>query len=199
MPRLGSSEVDRAGVALIANWLAQLPASDDTEAAGEETAVRIRDAESVKLKNLLAATSAEAQAQVVDELLTSTTGAMRLLRAVDSKTLSRPATVVVIRRANRHSDVRIRDLFERFLTPAQRIKRLGTTVRPEQILSLSGDAARGRKVFFETSGVSCKNCHRIGKGGRQVGPELTVIGRSKRKLNCWRASWSPRSGSIRNS
>ena len=181
MPRLGSSEVDRSGVALIANWLAQLPAGDDTEAAGGETAVRIRHAESVKLKNLLAATSAEAQAQVVDELLTSTTGALRLLRAVDSKTLSRPATVVVISRATRHSDVRIRDLFERFLTPAQRIKRLGTTVRPEQILSLSGDAARGRKVFFEASGVSCKNCHRIGKEGRQVGPELTVIGKKQTK------------------
>jgi putative heme-binding domain-containing protein len=70
----------------------------------------------------------------------------------------------------------VRDLFERFLPPEARIKRLGSVVQPDQILSLQGDATRGRKIFFDTNGVSCKNCHRIGKDGKEVGPELTKIG-----------------------
>src|SRR5206468_2279785 len=53
----------------------------------------------------------------------------------------------------------------------------GSVVQPRQILSLSGDPARGRHVFFETTGVSCKNCHRIQKEGTEVGPDLTAIGK----------------------
>ena len=53
----------------------------------------------------------------------------------------------------------------------------GSVVRPEQVLSLAGDAARGRRVFFEAAGVQCKNCHRVGKEGQEVGPELTAIGK----------------------
>ena len=71
----------------------------------------------------------------------------------------------------------IRDLFERFLPAEQRIKRLGSAVQPEQILSLSGDPMQGKRVFFETAGVSCKNCHRVHKDGKEVGPDLTTIGK----------------------
>ena len=79
-----------------------------------------------------------------------------------------------------HNDVRIRDLFERFLPPDKRIKRLGTVVQPKQILSLTGDSERGKQMFFTTDGVACRNCHRIGQQGKQLGPDLTEIGR---KLN----------------
>ena len=59
----------------------------------------------------------------------------------------------------------------------ERVQRLGSVVRPEQILALTGDAGRGRAAFFETAGVACKNCHRIGQDGKEVGPELTAIGK----------------------
>ena len=39
---------------------------------------------------------------------------------------------------------------------------------------------RGRKVFFETDGVQCRNCHTIQKVGKNVGPDLSGIGK---KLN----------------
>ena len=84
---------------------------------------------------------------------------------------------LTIDKAARHSDVSVRDLFERFLSPENRVKRLGSVVQPEQILSLAGDPQRGRQIYFETSGVSCKNCHRIDKDGKEVGPELTTIGK----------------------
>ncbi len=50
-------------------------------------------------------------------------------------------------------------------------------MQPQQILALPGDPAGGQRVFFETSGVSCKNCHRIHKDGKEAGPELTTIGK----------------------
>ncbi len=71
----------------------------------------------------------------------------------------------------------IRDLFERFLPAERRIQRLGSVVRPEQVLSLPGDPARGKQIFFATAGVSCKNCHRIQQDGTELGPELTAIGK----------------------
>jgi uncharacterized repeat protein (TIGR03806 family) len=76
------------------------------------------------------------------------------------------------------SDVpEIRDLFERFLPEQQRVKRLGSVVRPEQILAIPGDIDRGRRLFFDGQGVQCRNCHRIGGKGIEVGPDLDAIGK----------------------
>ena len=102
---------------------------------------------------------------------------MLLSRSVDDRTLPTPTVALAIDKATQHNDVSIRDLFERFLPAEKRIKRLGSVVRPEQILSLSGDSERGRRVFFENAAVACKNCHRIQKEGKEVGPELTTIGK----------------------
>jgi len=42
---------------------------------------------------------------------------------------------------------------------------------------LDGDAQRGRTVFAQTSGVQCKNCHKIGELGTDLGPDLSQIGK----------------------
>ncbi len=42
-----------------------------------------------------------------------------------------------------------------------------------------GDAAAGRRIFFERSDVQCVRCHRIGEQGGQVGPPLTKIAEQK--------------------
>jgi quinoprotein glucose dehydrogenase len=45
------------------------------------------------------------------------------------------------------------------------------------VLSLyGGDAAAGRKIFFERADVSCMRCHKIRGEGGEVGPDLTGIG-----------------------
>jgi putative heme-binding domain-containing protein len=38
-----------------------------------------------------------------------------------------------------------------------------------------GDAQRGRKLFFGKK-VACATCHRVGREGGQVGPDLTKLG-----------------------
>ena len=43
-------------------------------------------------------------------------------------------------------------------------------------LTSSGDAARGRKLFFDTEKSQCLKCHRIGDRGERIGPELTGVG-----------------------
>ena len=42
-----------------------------------------------------------------------------------------------------------------------------------------GDAAEGRRIFFERSDVQCVRCHAIGNEGGQVGPPLTKIAEQK--------------------
>jgi quinoprotein glucose dehydrogenase len=45
------------------------------------------------------------------------------------------------------------------------------------VLSLyGGNAAAGRKIFFERADVSCMRCHKIKGEGGEVGPDLTGVG-----------------------
>ncbi len=177
MPHIGSTEVDRAGIELIYEWIRQLPQDAGGEAVAKESTTKLRIAEATELKRLQSTTAVTERTAALDRLLSSTTGALLLVRAVDHRELSKPVVALAIEKATQHKDISIRDLFERFLPLGQRIKRLGSVVQQEQILSLPGDPARGQRVFFETSGVSCKNCHRIRKDGKEVGPELTTIGK----------------------
>ena len=59
----------------------------------------------------------------------------------------------------------------------QRVKRLGNVIKPEQILKLKGNAARGKDLFFKTAGTQCINCHRIAGAGSTLGPDLSDIGK----------------------
>lgn len=177
MPHIGSTEVDRDGVALIDEWLRQLPQDSARETAGNEAATKARGDETANLERLRAVESSTDHVKLVDQLLSSTSSALMLLRAIDRGELPAPALSVAIEKATRHEDVSVRELFERFLPPEHRVKRLGSVVQPDQILSLPGDPARGKHVFFGMAGVSCKNCHRVQSDGKEVGPDLTTIGK----------------------
>src|SRR5262249_26047798 len=79
--------------------------------------------------------------------------------------------------AVRHGDAAIRDLFESFVPEEERVKRLGDLIRPAELLKLTGDVERGRQLFHKTAGVQCRNCHKIGTDGTEIGPELSQIGK----------------------
>jgi putative membrane-bound dehydrogenase-like protein len=40
----------------------------------------------------------------------------------------------------------------------------------------NGNAKRGRQIFFDAKGSACARCHRVGKEGGEVGPDLSGIG-----------------------
>ena len=111
----------------------------------------------------------------LDELLSNTSGALMLVAALDEIPFAPKVRDTVIAAAALHADPRVRDLFERFIPDERRVQRLGTSIRADELLARTGDAARGRKVFFDTAGIACKNCHRVGSEGKVVGPDLTEI------------------------
>jgi putative heme-binding domain-containing protein len=102
---------------------------------------------------------------------------LQLSFALGSGRIPENARPAVMSAAIAHSDAQVRDLFERFLPHDQRTQRLGTAIRPEQILALKGDASRGRDLFFKSAGLQCANCHRIAGQGNTLGPDLTSIGK----------------------
>lgn len=152
MPQLGSQRVDDAGLKLIHDWIASLKPATSTPA------------EQVDL----------AQA---DRYLSTPSQALRLITALDGQPVEDALRRSIVERGTAHADPLVRDLFERYLPEERRAKRLGNVIRPQDILKIAGDAARGRELFFTTATVQCRNCHRVGDFGRQLGPDLTQIGK----------------------
>jgi putative heme-binding domain-containing protein len=177
MPHLGSTEVDREGVRLISLWIQGLPANAAEAASGEDAASKLRTEETQRVQRLRVAVDESERDQLVESLMSTTSGALRLLQDLDSGQLPPQVAATVVDVGSAHEQVNVRDLFERFLPPEQRVRRLGSIVQAEQILALPGDADRGRRLFLETEGVQCKNCHRVQQQGKELGPDLSTIGR----------------------
>ena len=180
MPQFGSNLVDTAGVRLLHDWIRQLPvpAADDQHPA----LAKLRLDEDQLVTQLAKADVAGGTWQApADALLATTRGALRLLDAVEDQTLSTELKSVVVRRGAAQPDPQIRDLFERFLPASERVRRLGTAIRPDELLALTGDAERGKNLFAVSTGVVCRNCHRIQQVGIELGPDLTLIGRKSNR------------------
>ena len=173
MPHVGSTEVDRAGVDLIFDWIAGMPKAG----TADESASKRRGAELADLERLRHEDQPKVRAETIDRLLKSTSAALMLQRSIDDKTLPAPVAALAIEKGATYDDAGVRDLFEGFLPSERRIKRLGSSVRASDLLSMPGDAARGKSVFFATAGVQCRNCHKVGGEGSDVGPDLTTIGK----------------------
>jgi putative heme-binding domain-containing protein len=181
MPYFGSSMVDEAGLQLIHDWIQQLPidGNGQTAATAETTSRRLLQQLRTSSKQ-----SADSRAKLIGQLLSSTSSAMLLLAATGELTdpLEKELKKTVIAIAAKHQNVEIRDLFERFVAEEHRVKRLGSVIDPKRILAIVGDRRRGKRLFETTSGVQCRNCHRIGTIGQQVGPDLSLIGKKYKRF-----------------
>lgn len=180
MPHFGSSVVDTAGVQLIHDWIASLDASVLPKNAPQEPAsVAVRQQQEQTLLEA-ALKSGPGQAAAIQELLATPSGALRALMSLDR--FENPAVVIAAGAA--HEDVRTRDLFERFVPEPDRVARLGTDIRPNEILRLTGDAQRGRQLFLTAAGLQCRNCHRAQGQGVALGPDFDGLGakRSREEL-----------------
>ena len=112
-----------------------------------------------------------------ETLLSTTTGALRAVYVLDHSSLPDSWRQALVDQGSASTNPNIRDLFERYLPEDRRVKRLGSIVDARQLLSLPGNIDRGREFFFKAAAVSCKNCHKVGKQGGEVGPDLTQIGK----------------------
>jgi mono/diheme cytochrome c family protein len=173
MPRLGADEIDRNGIALIEDWISAMTPSEVDHA---KQLLEQRVENEAAIKQLQTDSQDDSHARLIQKLLGSTSGALALQRAMSRKTLTPAATALAVQFGTKHAEESVRDLFERFLPPSERVKRLGYSVQPEAILAMVGDAQRGSKLFFETASINCQSCHRITGVGKELGPDLTLIG-----------------------
>ena len=173
MPRAGSGMVDEKGIRLIRNWIQQLTPLQQTTGTLQFLETR----QTALIHELALEPDTTATESAIDQLLVNTTGALRLVFAIDDGRLSSTIRTAAIVRGSTHANTEVRDLFERFLPENQRIRRLGAVVQVAELLSRSGDADRGWNLFFNTEGVQCRVCHRIGQAGEQLGPDLSQIGK----------------------
>lgn len=74
----------------------------------------------------------------------------------------------------------VRDLFEGYLPPAGGERKLGANPRPKAITSLKGDPEKGKAVFLLAAN-KCVDCHKHGGTGKEIGPDLTTIGKDRSK------------------
>ncbi len=180
MPYFGSSIVDARGVQLVRDWIAQLERPKGASVPeGAETVTQVSQREQQLLARVKIA-SGDELAKSIEQLLASTSGALRLLEKLEQSGLPGSTRKTILQKGVAHAEPQIRDLFERFVPEEQRVQRLGASIKPAEILSLAGDALRGRALFATTAGVQCKNCHKAQGVGTELGPDLTAIGK---KLN----------------
>lgn len=183
MPHIGSETVDPQAVDAVHAWIRQLPIRSEEAAKLRELRSLVDDRplpddpDDRRREEKRRGERTRRRGELIGELLATTSRALYLARAMDEDPLPAPLRDEVLAAAHGRETPSIRDLFEPLQPPEFRVKRLGAAVKPDQILRLAGDAERGRKLFFETAGVQCKNCHRIDGTGSLLGPDLSQIGR----------------------
>jgi uncharacterized repeat protein (TIGR03806 family) len=172
MPYIGTSVVDPRGLELVHDWIEQLPARRDDEVLVERLAGLSQTDPANQDHQRLAE-----RARLIDELLANSGRAARLAYALSQKRYPDSTREAVLEAALRHSDSAVRDLFESFVPEENRAKRLGDSVKSDDLLKLTGEAERGKQLFHKTAGVQCRNCHRIAGDGTELGPDLSQIGK----------------------
>jgi len=120
---------------------------------------------------------ADLRAQVAERLMETSGGAVLLLRFIDQNLVPAKLKKVAVNKAINHPDSNVRVLFEKFVPAADLPKRLGSSIKPEEILALRGDAQRGGTIFNQSSAAQCKSCHSISTVGGTLGPDLSMIGK----------------------
>ena len=173
MPRIGSRVVDQQALDLLDAWISRMPnpkVSAASRMEREQTVALIK-----KLEN--GADSAVGSSPEAIRVLTATTNrAFTLSRALDHGAFPAPIRALIITATRDHPAAEVRDLFERFVPESERARRLGDAIDPAIILSLKGDAIRGRAIFAAESVVNCKSCHRLDGVGLEIGPDLRKFG-----------------------
>jgi putative heme-binding domain-containing protein len=152
MPHIGSELPDPQGVKLVAEWVSNLKKKpDDPE---------------VKFTP---------ENRTASAVLASACG-MYFCEPVETK----ERFTWGLRLAVELRDDPLRDLFSGYFPPAGGERKLGPNPRPKAITSLKGDAEKGKAVFLLAAN-KCVDCHKHGGTGKEIGPDLSAIGKDRSK------------------
>lgn len=172
MPHIGSHRVDLDGSRLIYDWISALPSAPAEKGAQSERSL---------LAALASPGDSAVKAKAIDQLLSSTSGALAAVRVLSEAGLPPELTKAIVDRALERPPGPVRDLFERFVPEERRVKKLGANASPAEILAVHGDAVRGKALFEREGAAQCQQCHRIAERGHAFGPDLSHVGLKYRK------------------
>ena len=150
MPKLWTRDNDAAGLRLVHDWIRSMK----NDQAGDD--------------------KTEAANAGGD-----TTAALKLFTSLLVEKRDNEQKESVAKAAASHGNVMTAALFERFLPPDQRRKRLGANIDAAQILAIQGDAQRGREWFLDAGAGQCIHCHRLQGHGRVVGADLDAAAKKR--------------------
>lgn len=121
-----------------------------------------------------------AEANGCEKALAGPGSALALARGLGAGSLPPAERAKVVAAVEKVPAGAVRDLFEGYLPPDPKGRKLGPTPRPSVILARTGDPANGEKLFF-TEANQCAKCHKVGDKGGAVGPELSAIAKTRTK------------------
>jgi putative heme-binding domain-containing protein len=198
MPHIGSREVDFHGVAIVSDWIQELGKKSESGTNKHAGVVNIQAAAQSILDSFRNPGSETKAADEVEALVRTGTlqlafaTAIELARVKGRSTASElPLTPKTISQLAQVPDPVISSLFEGFVPPRERQRRLGPDTNFEALADLQGDAAAGERLFFDQSRSQCSKCHRVGERGGQVGPDLKLIGKKLSPLQIFEALVDP--------
>lgn len=171
MPYIGSYAVDSDGIALVAEWIRSL----DENPEGPNSPPLVKGSPTAKaLKTLANAKDENAAKSALGTLVGSTEGSLALIERMHGGSVKGQTFDLAVALGNSAARTDVQGLFETFLPEAKRRKRLGPHAQPEMILSLTGDAGRGKLIYFSDAG-RCRACHDFTDPAKSLGPTLAEI------------------------
>jgi len=171
MPLAGSKSVGSEQMELLKRWIEQLPASP----VSAEIADRRRAQAEVIERIVQGAVPEEELPVVLHELFTDTSGAFQLWQQLQDEAVEQPVRDQIVAVAVASPQQPVRDLYERFVPADQRTQRLGPEFAALDVLRLAGDARRGREIYLNMEGLTCRNCHALESGRELIGPSLSGV------------------------
>jgi putative heme-binding domain-containing protein len=158
MPHIGSDRPDEAGLKLIEEWIVGLGGTAEKPAAPRDD-------------------------RPPGDILADPRSALFVARKLARGELKSGERDRLLAAAGKLPVGPVRDLFEGYLpSDGNGPRKLGPNPRPASILALKGDAARGEKLFWSQA-LSCGNCHKVGDRGKDVGPDLSAIGKQRSRAD----------------
>jgi putative membrane-bound dehydrogenase-like protein len=153
----------------VARNYAVVAASEDSAKTAHRDAAR-READLAKLANGALAKGERERAAV--RLAGEREGAMMVIAMAAEKKFPAELMSVVADAISRNPDLSIRAMAGTYFP---RKTAAGVALPPiKDLARLSGDASRGRAVFFGNA-ASCSRCHAFNGEGKDIGPDLTAI------------------------
>src|SRR5207253_9537763 len=117
----------------------------------------------------------------LEDKLKAPATSLAIARAVGGGGMAQGEPEKVLAAAGKLQPGPVRELFEGYLPPDPKGRKLGSNPRPASILSLTGDAKRGEAIFFNKE-MKCANCHKVGDQGTALGPDLSAIGKTRTRV-----------------